>query len=103
MLSAKFNDSPNICPSGPDSDRVGKKYLQISLHCKIFVLEARNVTDIQNQKPTWLKPYQKKADTSKIYAEQSRCTSHYCATSYQCKVELVCEHCHYFLLYSFFF
>lgn len=65
-----------------------RKYLQISLHCKIFVLEARNVTDIQNRKPTWLKPYWK-TGTSKIYTEQSGCTSHYFATLCQCKVKLV--------------
>lgn len=55
MLSAKFNNSPNIFPSGQDSDGVEKKYLQTSLHCKIFVLEARNVTDIQNLKTNMVK------------------------------------------------
>lgn len=56
MLSAKFNDSPNIFPSGPDSDGVGKTSANLSA-LQNTCPEARNVTDIQNRKTTWLKPH----------------------------------------------
>lgn len=64
MLSAKFNDSPNIFPSGPDSDGVGKnickslciaKYLSGSTKCDRYPKSKNNLVKTLLKKLTPLK------------------------------------------------